>query len=72
MVISCRKHPVTWHGGKRNTAINILCGSLPCYLIKSHVTLCQESWAVQLGDRWVDYEQKGTVRSSVGLKELQL
>lgn len=53
-------------------AINILCGSLPCYLIKSHVTVRQESRTVQLGDRWMDYEQKGTVRSSVCLKELQL
>lgn len=72
MVIRCRKHPVTWHWGKLNMAINILCGSLPCYLIKSHVTVHQESCTVQLDDRWMDYEQKGAVRSSVCLKELQL
>lgn len=72
MVIRCRKHPVTWHWWKLNMAINILCESLPCYLIKSHVTVRQESCAVQLGDRWMDYDQKGTVGSLECLRELQL
>lgn len=53
MVIRCRKHPVTWQRGKLNVPINILCGSLPL-LFKSHVTVHQESYTVQLGDRWMD------------------
>lgn len=52
--------------------VNILCGSLPCYLITSHVTVHQESCTVQLGDRWIEYEQEGSVSSSVCPKELQL
>lgn len=32
----------------------------------------QESCTVQLGDRWMDQQQKETVRGSVCLKEQQL